>query len=667
MKIKHLRIENFRAIAEFDQEFGPYTSFIGYNGGGKSSILHAVRWFFEDFPLEATDIFSEDLSLGHRNLQSEVTVTVTFDQLTELDRQNFGPYAIGDRMILTRKGGFEKKSKLYGERLVCPLFERIRKAESVGKMRENAISLKESDARFSGLECTKKTTKSDLLAELDAWESDPANASYLKPIRDEDANHFFGAVGSDKLKADSGFVFIPAAPDLTGQFDVSGKGSALQLLLGDILKGVVGKSIDEWSERNQDVLDELETTVKKTAADGLKDRAGMVNRHLQNYLPGVEIQFEVGLSDWAPKASPSARSIMRRSDQEFLVESEGHGVQRATLLALLQATADSRTDSSSGEHAGSSLIVFIEEPEVYQHPVQARMMARSFMNASRAGNIQFVIATHSPYFLDPTGISDTMRVEKDRKGSRVHRAAFGKGIAQKREKGELDKYLLESVAESLFSRAALVVEGDTERAVFDALACDRSGSTLRDMGISIAVAGGSETLLDMAQLIGGFGVPTFIVRDGDSDEQVAHKKAIQKSKKKIKEKFGTQPNYENDDHKEVLQDQQRQVLDSWKAGVDNFVRTARELDLGDQLEDFEWGSGFVAGKNVAILEHDLETELNKWPSYMAQWESSGLPEDFRKYKKGGVVARVVTRANFEDMPESFAQILKGIGDIANRI
>lgn len=57
MKIKQLRIENFRAVASFDEEIGPYTTFIGYNGGGKSSILHAVRWFFEDFELTGTDVF----------------------------------------------------------------------------------------------------------------------------------------------------------------------------------------------------------------------------------------------------------------------------------------------------------------------------------------------------------------------------------------------------------------------------------------------------------------------------------------------------------------------------------------------------------------------------------------------------------------------------------
>ncbi|OLO23298.1 hypothetical protein BVL41_00465 [Corynebacterium diphtheriae] len=91
MKIKHLRIENFRAIANFDEAIGPYTTFIGYNGGGKSSILHAVRWFFENFELKSTDVFSEEIGEPDLATLPNVKVTVTFDNLTELDRENFGP------------------------------------------------------------------------------------------------------------------------------------------------------------------------------------------------------------------------------------------------------------------------------------------------------------------------------------------------------------------------------------------------------------------------------------------------------------------------------------------------------------------------------------------------------------------------------------------------
>ena len=670
MKIKHLRIENFRAIASFDEEIGPYTAFIGYNGGGKSSILHAVKWFFDDFELQITDIFSE--GRGEPNLAAlpDVKVTVTFDQLTDLDRENFGPYATGEEIVLTRVGGAEKVSKLYGERLVCPDFDAIRKESGVSEMRKRAQELTESNETFANLGISSKTPKKDILKILDSWEAEPENINHLAPINDEEANHFFGAVGSDKLKIDSGFVFIPAAPDLTGQFDVSGKGSALQLLLGDILKGVVSQSISQWTEQNHEVLEELESTVRETAANGLKDRANQVNHHLQNYLPGVEIEFEVGLQDWAPKASPNALSKMRQGEREFLIESEGHGVQRTTLLALLQATADSRAEAKptgyddadnetepSNDQTGS-LIVFIEEPEVYQHPVQARMMARSLANAAHKGNVQFVIATHSPYFLDATQIYNTFRVENTRSGSKVNRPNVNDGLKKKLHSGELDKYFLESVTESLFSRAALVVEGDTERAIFDTMPCDDTGLTLRDLGVSVAVAGGANSLLDMAQLIQAFGVPTIVVRDGDSDQDIAFKSAKVKVQDQIRKQFQCQPDFENKAHLQMAHDKQKEFLAGWKAGVDSFVKKAFEVGFGEGLENFEWGKGPHIGRSVAFLHHDLEYELHNWPSFVSASKNFNLPEDFRKAKKAGIFARVAAQSAPGDMPTALKEILE---------
>lgn len=670
MKIKHLRIENFRAIANFDEAIGPYTTFIGYNGGGKSSILHAVRWFFENFELMSTDVFSEEIGEPDLATLPDVKVTVTFDNLTELDRENFGPYARGEEIVLTRVGGVGRPSKLYGERLVCPSFKTIRKEKTVSGQRKLTEQLITSNKLFADLNINSKTSKQELLEILDNWEADSENHKHLESINDEDANHFFGAVGSDKLKVDSGFVFIPAAPDLTGQFDISGKGSALQLLLGDILKGVVSKSINSWTERNQSVLNELETSVSEAADDHLNERAGQVNHHLRQYLPGIEIKFEVGLQDWAPRANPVAQSRMRRGERDFFIESEGHGVQRATLLALLQATAEARTapESTGGEDRDnkqnhredqqSSLIVFVEEPEVYQHPVQARMMARSFANAARTGNVQFVLATHSPYFLDPNEIHNTFRVENSPTGSKANRPSVQGVLKEKNASGELDKYFLESVIESLFSRAALIVEGDTERAIFDTVPCGDDGLTLRDLGISVAVAAGSDSLLDMAQLIQDFGVPVFVVRDGDSDSDIALKTAQEKSQNAIRTQFKCAPDFENTEHLQIALNKQQSLLNTWQSAVDSFIKKARESGFGEGLEDFEWGGGVQVGRNVGVLSHDLEAELHNWPSFTMMSKGFGLPSDLRKAKKAGVLARVAAQSKQEDMPADLKRILE---------
>ncbi|OFT52034.1 hypothetical protein HMPREF3155_04355 [Corynebacterium sp. HMSC06D04] len=676
MKIKHLRITNFRAIAALNEDIGPYTTFIGYNGGGKSSILHAVRWFFDDFELEPSDIFAKDAEDAKNVLKKDVKVSVTFDQLTTTDRENFGPYARGNEIVLTRIGGFDRKSKLYGERLVCKAFTELRNGTKVGEMRKQLQELRSSYEHFSNLEISSKASKSEILAALDDWEAVPENQPHLEPISDEQANHFFGAIGTDKLKVDSGFVFIPAAPDLTGQFDVSGKGSALQLLLGDILKGVVGQSVAEWTKENRDVLEQLESTVKESAARKLDQRASRVNHHLEKYLPDTKIEFQVGLQDWAPKASPNALSKMRKGGSEFLIEREGHGVQRATLLALLQATAESRSElaqdrenekeaSAEDENGNNPLIVFIEEPEVYQHPVQARLMARSFITAAHTGSVQFVVATHSPYFLDPSQLEYTFRVEGSRDGSTVRRPTLEGSLLKKQANGELDKYFLETVTESLFSQGALVVEGDTERAIFDTMPCDHSGLTLRELGVSVAVAGGADSLLTMAQVIRAFGVPTLVVRDGDSDSTIAMDTAKNRCRKEILNKYQCEPDFQNEEHLRIAREKRDQIMRSWKNSVEKFVKEARKAGLGNGLENFTWGGGVQIGESVVILGHDLESELHEWPSFRAQSKKFKLAEDFRNSKKAGVFARVASGSNFEDMPEALKNVLAATRSLVN--
>jgi energy-coupling factor transporter ATP-binding protein EcfA2 len=47
MKIKNIRIKNFKAIADASIELGDFTAIVGANGSGKSSVLQAMHWVFQ--------------------------------------------------------------------------------------------------------------------------------------------------------------------------------------------------------------------------------------------------------------------------------------------------------------------------------------------------------------------------------------------------------------------------------------------------------------------------------------------------------------------------------------------------------------------------------------------------------------------------------------------
>lgn len=652
MKIKHVEIRNFRAIKEFDHPFDDITSFIGYNGGGKSSILHAIEWFFEGWQLQESDHFQ---TAEGTQEDCTISVTITFTSLTAEDKQNFGKYARSSEMKLTRCEMRDGGSKLYGDSLECRELRTALNSETLAKTRK-AISELANDSKFESFKSMdKKATKAAIVELIDAWESDPSNAQHLSNAESEDVNNFLGATGTPRLKNHAGFIFVPAAPDLTGEFDSGNKESSINLLLADIIKGAVGESVERWQNENADVLADLEETVKRASGAPLQLEGDRVNKYLQKYLPDASLRLEVGLDEWKPKANPIARSSISIGSREDHISYQGHGTQRAALLALLQAVGERRNLSSTrpgGPSAATSLIVCIEEPEVYQHPVQARALAHSFKQAAKSGNIQFIFATHSPYFVSPDYLQSTYRVSSSKDGSQVHAATPTQAFESHNRKGKLEKYYLKSVIDGLFSRGVLIVEGDTEEAIFSNVRFGDDHSTLKDHGISVINADGGNNVFQVASLFLSYHVPVYVLHDGDADIEIARQRA-ENDVSNRPEKYAS------------VDERVKELLASWQQGVDAFLSAALEAGILADDKSPTWGDGLFVGTHVALLPHDLEAELESWPDFRTQANLIGVGQDLRSEKRAGTFARAVSQSDPSSCPRSIISILEAAVDMCN--
>jgi putative ATP-dependent endonuclease of OLD family len=56
MKLRRLRIHNFRSVIDADIEVHDYTMIVGANNAGKSNVLAALRAFYEDVKWTAEDV-----------------------------------------------------------------------------------------------------------------------------------------------------------------------------------------------------------------------------------------------------------------------------------------------------------------------------------------------------------------------------------------------------------------------------------------------------------------------------------------------------------------------------------------------------------------------------------------------------------------------------------
>lgn len=123
MKIKSVRIKNFRTLKDLTIPFDSVTTFIGPNGAGKSTVLRALDWFFNG---KLGSLTEKDCSFGATD--EDIEVQVTFADLTEKDRNELGKYAPEGVTTFTawKRRGPDGTESLSANSKSYPLFNAIR-------------------------------------------------------------------------------------------------------------------------------------------------------------------------------------------------------------------------------------------------------------------------------------------------------------------------------------------------------------------------------------------------------------------------------------------------------------------------------------------------------------------------------------------------------------
>jgi len=98
MKIKSLKIKNFRSIKDIEIS-GPLNdvwTFVGQNNAGKSSIMHAIRSFYDEY-----DIKNEDFCRNNENEPIEIVISykLSDDEFSQLPEQ----YKLDDNTLIVIK------------------------------------------------------------------------------------------------------------------------------------------------------------------------------------------------------------------------------------------------------------------------------------------------------------------------------------------------------------------------------------------------------------------------------------------------------------------------------------------------------------------------------------------------------------------------------------
>lgn len=210
------------------------------------------------------------------------------------------------------------------------------------------------------------------------------------------------------------------------------------------------------------------------------------------------------------------------------LEYQGHGVQRSLMYAAL--TSEVERDGTDD----AVVVLVIEEPEAFQHPLSCRVLARTLRKLS-GRNYQIMYSTHSSDFVHPDvveGLRIVRREDRDGKGQTSHIEALSqdKLLAQWQRIFEGEDYTIESVQgrlaahltpevlEGLFARLCIIVEGDEDEALIRGSAAQH-GIDLDAAGVAVIQANGKPGIPNVLAFLSLAGVECYPVFDLDRDKE----------------------------------------------------------------------------------------------------------------------------------------------------
>ena len=544
MRIKSIRVENFRSVRSATLELDGLTALVGANGAGKSTFLRALLAFQGKEKPSAEDFYN-------RHTAEDIAIAVTFTGLSGAAKKKFARYLHGGDLEVTRvykhssnSGAVE--SSLHGRAPRNGDFDAVRAAASAGDTVAEYDRLRGGPEYAALPKC--KTGKAARGA-LDQWEDD--NPDKCKRLADDGS--FFGFEGAAEGRLDQfiRMLYVPAVREATGDGTEGGRGSVLHELLELTVKGALaGSARHQRLQKEADALYEKARNMGaipevKRLEDGINDTLGTLARGAR-----ADIDWDMQ----APRVGlPTATIRLTEDGYSTTIDRTGHGLQRAFIIAMLgrlhgEQTAKAASGEGEGEGGrGLSIVLAIEEPELYQHPTQARHIAGLLSSISRGGfagvakNVQVIYTTHSPYFVGADRIGQIRLLRKvdgkegmpkatrvwstsmDEIQGRLTDAGAAKHADLDKLEHDFDHLLTPLMGEGFFAHTVVLVEGDSDRIAI-LRAAEILGTPLDERGVAVIPCGSKSGLLSPFVMFKNLGMRVYLVWDGDNNKPSEEKR-----------------------------------------------------------------------------------------------------------------------------------------------
>lgn len=518
MRPARIDIGHYRALRGIGVPLGDYTAMVGPNGVGKSTVLDALDFFLSP----GHGIEEADFQHGS---EDPVSVTVTLVDLNEEERTDYADHlGVNGSLIVSKivRAGESARFQVMGSRHRG--FDELRDVERTGKKTDFSNAFKVFAAEHEAYALKPQRSADDNLAELRRWETEHPEECAEGPVP-------FSFIGSTKeqLIPSTRFVYVPAVQEASESME--GARSPLSQMLAALVYPRF-EADEEFLKLQEHVQTEYDRLFPPEGTPELVNLAGRITGALDAFCPGASVTL--GWSGYNPALRvPAVLPEIVEDGVPTAVDHKGHGLQRALIIAMLQAEDEYRrtTDGALGD---VHVVLMIEEPELYQHPTQCRHFRRVLANLSTAkggSGICVLVTTHSPDFISLDGIDSVRILRRElskagvppRKVSAVTLNDIAHRYSEVVEKAVDEQQLFRQLhivdnimREAFFANAAVLVEGVGDHGLLSAQ-CRVEDIDLEGKGIVIVPCGGKSNMALPICILWLLGIRHFAVFDSDRD------------------------------------------------------------------------------------------------------------------------------------------------------
>lgn len=399
MRIAKVQIHNFRSIRDIEFETGSQVVLLGPNNHGKSNILAALEYAltpgFRPSP--------EDFFAFRDGGDNELWVELTFDELTEQEQTTFKKYVQSNGTMRIRKiARLDKAGKVfvsYHGYVEEPIEEWLQQSKAGNYISRESIN----ETPLKGYVPPRGRITKAIIEEAQQKYIQEHKSSLKFRLSCEEAPLLGQKNVASGILPD--FYLIPAVRDVSEEVKIKAASAFGRLLLRAIQ--VMAEHDPTFMEAKKQ-LEEAVTKLNRKNEDNAPNLLAQLETALEEELQGWGVKVNIGLTSLPLEKLFEIGTVLKLDDGvETTPQRKGHGLQRALMFALIKAWArevhnnpPEKSGGSSPRKKSDSLIIAIEEPELYLHPHAQRRLAASLREIAKAPHHQVFLSTHSTHFID---------------------------------------------------------------------------------------------------------------------------------------------------------------------------------------------------------------------------------------------------------------------------